>query len=222
MTCIIGLSGGIGSGKSTVTRILAELGATTIDADAIVHARQAAGQPMLLEIAAAFGEKVIAADGCLDREALAAIVFNDEAARTRLGQIVHPPVIAEMMKRAKAAVEAGDALAVLDIPLLFEGRLSGRGSGALMNFDATICVWVRRQVQLERTMARDGCSAEEAERRIAAQLPIDEKREMADHVIDNSGSLAQTRAQVVALVAALTGGQLAGLDPQPFKSEAAS
>ena len=91
-----------------------------------------------------------------------------------------------------------------------------------MHFDATICVWVRREVQLERTMARDGCSAEEAERRIAAQLPIDEKREMADHVIDNSGSLAQTRAQVVALVAALTGGQLAGQAPEPFKSEAAS
>jgi len=211
MTCILGLSGGIGSGKSMVTRIFAELGATTIDADAIVHAQQAAGQPMLLEIAAAFGEKVIAADGRLDREALGAIVFNDEAARTRLGNIVHPPVIAEMMNRAKAAVEAGDPLAVLDIPLLFEGRLSGRGSGALMHFDATVCVWVRREVQLERTMARDGCSAEEAERRIAAQLPIDEKREMADHVIDNSGSLAQTRAQVVALAAALTGGQQAGL-----------
>ena len=91
-----------------------------------------------------------------------------------------------------------------------------------MNFDATVCVWVRREVQLERTMARDDCSAEEAERRIAAQLPIDEKREMADHVIDNSGSLEETRAQVVALVAELTEGRLAGQDPQEFKSEAAS
>ncbi len=222
MTCILGLTGGIGSGKSTVTRMLAELGATIIDADAIVHAQQAAGQPMLLEIAAAFGDKVIAADGSLDREALSAIVFSDESARTRLGNIVHPPVIAEMMNRAKAAVEADDPLAVLDIPLLFEGRLSGRGSGAVMNFDATICVWVRREVQLERTTARDGCSAEEAERRIVAQLPIDEKREMADHVIDNSGSLEETRAQVVSLVAELTRGQRAGQDSEPFKSEAAS
>jgi dephospho-CoA kinase len=208
MTCILGLTGGIGSGKSTVTRILAELGATTIDADAIVHEQQAPGQPMLREIAAAFGEDVIAEDGSLDREALGAIVFRDESARARLGTIVHPPVIAEMMRRAKAAVEAGDPLVVLDIPLLFEGRQSGRGSGAIMDFDRTLLVWVSRDVQIERTMARDDCDRAEAERRIAAQLPIDEKREMADHVIDNSGSLEETREQVVALVKELTQGEL--------------
>jgi dephospho-CoA kinase len=208
MTCILGLSGGIGSGKSTVTRILCELGATTIDADQIVHEKQAAGQPMLTEIAAAFGEEVIAKDGSLDREALGAVVFRDEKARVRLGAIVHPPVIAEMLRRAKAAVEAGDALVVLDIPLLFEGRVSGRGSGASMNFDETLCVWVSREIQIERTMARDGCDAEEAERRINAQLPIDEKREMADHVIDNSGTIEETRAQVAALVSRLTSGKL--------------
>jgi len=210
MTCILGLSGGIGSGKSTVTRILDELGATTIDADAIVHEQQAAGQPMLKEIAAAFGDEIIARDGSLDREALGAIVFRDEKARTRLGSIVHPSVIAEMMQRAKKAAEAEDPLVVLDIPLLFEGRVNGRGSGALMNFDETLCVWVSRDVQIARTMARDGCSLEEAERRIAAQLPIDEKREMADHVIDNSGTLEETRAQVAALVVRLTDGELSG------------
>jgi dephospho-CoA kinase len=208
MTCILGLSGGIGSGKSTVTRILCELGATTIDADQIVHEKQAAGQPMLAEIAAAFGEEVIAKDGSLDREALGAVVFRDEKARVRLGAIVHPPVIAEMLRRAKVAVEAGDALVVLDIPLLFEGRVSGRGSGASMNFDETLCVWVSREIQIERTMARDGCDAEEAERRINAQLPIDEKREMADHVIDNSGTIEETRAQVAALVSRLTSDKL--------------
>jgi dephospho-CoA kinase len=206
MTFILGLSGGIGSGKSTVTRILSELGATTIDADAIVHEQQAPGQPLLAEIAKAFGDEVIAADGSLDREALGHIVFKDESARVRLGSLMHPPVIAEMMRRAKAAVEADAPLVVLDIPLLFEGRQSGRGSGAVMNFDATLCVWVSRDVQLARTVARDGCSEEEAERRIAAQLPIDEKREMADYVIDNSGSPAETRAQVEALVARLTKG----------------
>lgn len=204
MSFILGLSGGIGSGKSTVTRILAELGAVTIDADAIVHEQQAAGQPMLKEIAEAFGEGVIAADGSLDREALGAIVFRDEQARARLGAIVHPPVIAEMMRRAKDAVDAGVPLVVLDIPLLFEGRVSGRGSGALMDFDATLCVWVERDVQVARTMARDGCDAAEAERRIAAQLPIDEKRAMADHVIDNSGTVEETRAQVEALYEKLT------------------
>jgi len=210
MTCILGLSGGIGSGKSTVTRMLEKLGATTIDADAIVHEQQAAGQPMLQEIAAAFGEEVIAKDGTLDREALGAIVFRDERARTRLGSIVHPPVIAEMMRRAKAAVEAGDPLVVLDIPLLFEGRINGRGSGTFTHFDETLCVWVSRETQIERTMARDACDAEEAERRIEAQLPIDEKRAMANHVIDNSGTIEETHAQVVALVARLTGGKLSG------------
>jgi dephospho-CoA kinase len=218
MTCILGLSGGIGSGKSTVTRILDELGATTIDADAIVHEQQAAGQPMLEEISAAFGDEVIAEDGSLDREALGAVVFRDEKARVRLGAIVHPPVIAEMMRQAKAAVEGGDPLVVLDIPLLFEGRVSGRGSGASMNFDETVCVWVSRDVQVERTMARDACDAAEAERRIEAQLPIDEKREMADHVIDNSGTIENTREQVVALVTRLTGGQLSA----QFSGKAAS
>jgi dephospho-CoA kinase len=183
---------------------------TTIDADAIVHELQAAGQPMLEDIAAAFGREVLAEDGSLDREALGAVVFRDEKARTRLGAIVHPPVIAEMMRRAKTAVEAGDPLVVLDIPLLFEGRVSGRGSGAHMNFDETLCVWVSRDIQIERTMARDACDAAEAVRRIEAQLPIDEKREMADHVIDNSGTIENTREQVAALVTRLTGGQLSG------------
>lgn len=193
-----------------MTRILDELGATTIDADAIVHEQQAAGQPMLAEIAAAFGDDVISSDGTLDREALGAIVFRDEKARARLVAIVHPPVIAEMMRRANAAVEADEPLVVLDIPLLFEGRVNGRGSGAIMDFDETLCVWVSRKVQIERTMARDACTAEEAERRIAAQLPIDEKRKMADHVIDNSGTVEQTRTQVAELVARLTEGKLRG------------
>lgn len=210
MSCILGLTGGIGTGKSTVTRILSALGATTIDADAIVHELQAPGQPMLAELAAAFGDGVLDANGALDRKALGAIVFRDEKARVRLGEIVHAPVIGEMMRRAKAAVDRGDPLVVLDIPLLFEGRVTGRGSGALMHFDATVCVWVDEAVQLARTMARDACDADEARRRMAAQLPIDQKRAMADYVIDNSGSPESTRAQVVGLVRKLTGGKLGG------------
>ena len=208
MTCVLGLSGGIGSGKSTVTKILAELGAITIDADAIVHEQQAAGQPMVDTIAEAFGNDVIASDGSLDREALGAIVFTDEEARTRLNSIVHPPVIAEMLRRAKNAIAVGEPLVVLDIPLLFEGRVSGRGSGSVVDFDETLCVWVSREAQIERTMARDGCDAAEAERRIAAQLPIDEKRKMADHTIDNSGTLEETRGQVARLISRLTDGKL--------------
>ncbi len=205
MTVVIGLSGGIGSGKSTVSTLLEKLGATVVDADAIVHELQAPGSAMLGEIARAFGDQVIAADGSLDRQAVADVVFRDPEARTRLGSIVHPPVIAEMMRRAAAAVADDDPMVVLDIPLLFEGRKTGTGSGAHMNFDATVAVWVPRAMQIERTVERDGCTPEEAERRVAAQLPIDEKREMADHVIDNSGSREDTERQVTELYARLVG-----------------
>ena len=204
MTCFIGLSGGIGSGKSTVSRLLNELGAIIVDADAIVHELQAAGQPMLKEIAAAFGDGVLTGDGALDRPALGSIVFRDTERPRELEQIVQPPVVAEMARRAKVAIADGVPMVVMDIPLLFEGKKTGRGSAAAMQYDATICVWVPLETQIERTMSRDECDREEAERRIAAQLPIDEKREMADHVIDNSGKPDQTSEQVKALYAQLT------------------
>ncbi|MEZ7982137.1 MAG: dephospho-CoA kinase [Myxococcota bacterium] len=204
MTCFIGLSGGIGSGKSTVSRLLNELGAIIVDADAIVHELQAAGQPMLEEIAAAFGDGVLTGDGALDRPALGSIVFRDPERRRELEQIVQPPVVAEMARRAKVAIDDGVPMVVMDIPLLFEGKKTGRGSAAAMQYDATICIWVPMETQIERTMSRDECERGEAERRIAAQLPIDEKREMADHVIDNSGTPEQTCEQVEALYAQLT------------------
>ena len=204
MTCFIGLSGGIGSGKSTVSRLLNELGAIVVDADAIVHELQAAGQPMLKEIAAAFGDGVLTGDGALDRPALGSIVFRDPERRRELEQIVQPPVVAEMARRAKVAIDDGVPMVVMDIPLLFEGKKTGRGSASAMQYDATICVWVPLETQIERTMSRDECDRGEAERRIAAQLPIDEKREMADHVIDNSGTPEQTCEQVEALYAQLT------------------
>ncbi len=197
---LVGLTGGIGSGKSTVAGLLAEHGAVVIDADAIVHELQAKGTPLLAEIARAFGPEILAEDGSLDREALGAIVFRDEAARTRLGQIVHPKVGAEMVRRIEAAREAGHSLVVLDVPLLLEGRKAGR---AAVPYHAVVVVWVPTEVQVERTVSRDDCSEEEARRRIAAQMSLDEKRELADHVIDNSGGLEATRARVEELVADL-------------------
>ena len=196
---LIGLSGGIGSGKSTVTKLLAELGATTVDADAIVHELQAPGTPLLRAIAAAFGEGVLRADGSLDRAALGALVFRDPAARARLGALVHPPVVAEMVRRTEQAVAAGAPVVVLDIPLFFEGQKAGTGAASALPYDATVLVWVPRELQIARTVARDGCDVAEAERRVAAQMPIDEKRALATHVIDNSGTPAETRAQVEAL-----------------------
>ncbi|MDG2049977.1 MAG: dephospho-CoA kinase [Myxococcota bacterium] len=199
MTKRIGLSGGIGSGKSTVTRILEELGATTVDADAIVHELQAPGAPLLEAIAEAFGASVIRSDGSLDRIALGEIVFQDPKARARLGSLMHPPVIAEMVARAEQAVARQVPAVVLDIPLFFEGQKAGTGTASAMPYDATVLVWVPQAMQIQRTVSRDGCTAEEAKRRIAAQMPIDEKRALATHIIDNSGDLDSTHSQVEAL-----------------------
>jgi dephospho-CoA kinase len=205
VTVVVGLSGGIGTGKSSVARLFAEAGAVVIDADAIVHELQAPGTPMLAEIAEAFGPEVIRADGSLDRERLGSIVFRDAEARRRLGALVHPKVGAEMLRRLEAARAAGARLVVLDIPLLFEGRKAGTGSAALLGFDTSVLAYAPEALQIERQIARDRCSRDEALRRIRAQLPIEEKRALADHVIDNSGALADTAHQVRALVAHLLG-----------------
>jgi dephospho-CoA kinase len=196
VTQTIGLSGGIGSGKSTVARMLADEGAVVIDADAIVHELQAPGMPLCAEIAAEFGPGVLDAHGALDRAALGANVFRDPEARRRLEALVHPRVGAEFARRVAAAHVAGAPLLVLDIPLLFEGRSRGTGSAARMHFDLTVLVYAPEALQVERQVSRDGAQRDEALRRVRAQLPIEEKKALADVVIDNSGSLEETRRQV--------------------------
>jgi dephospho-CoA kinase len=203
---VIALSGGIGTGKSTVSAMLRARGAVVIDADEIVHRLQARGAPMLAELAAAFGPEILDADGALDRKRLGDRVFGDEEARRRLNAIVHPKVGIEVARQLDEARRAGAPLVVLDIPLLFESRAAGaRGGASALPFEATVLVYAPRAVQLERTVARDRCSVEQAEARIAAQLPIDDKRALADHVIDNGGSREQTRRQVDALWKQLVG-----------------
>lgn len=196
MAKVLGLSGGIGTGKSSVAELLAEMGATVIDADAIVHELQAAGAPMLDEIARAFGPEVIDRDGALDRAALGAIVFRDPEARVQLGRIVHPEVGVTMARRMAEATSDGASLIVLDIPLLFEGRKARTGGASALPFDATVLVYAPEETQIERQMRRDGCTREEALLRIRAQLPIEDKKAMADIVIDNSGSLDETKRQI--------------------------
>lgn len=203
MTRVIGLTGGIGSGKSTVARLLAALGAVVVDADAIVHELQAPGAPMLGEMATAFGADVLTEDGALDRQRMADLAFRDPQVRQRLNAIVHPRVAAEMARRIDAARRSGAPLVVVDIPLLFETRPRDRDA-ARAGFDATVLVYVPREVQIERTVRRDGCPRAEAERRVAAQLPIDDKRALADHVIDNTSDAADTERRVRALFAELT------------------
>ena len=196
---LVGLTGGIGSGKSTVAEALRALGATVVDADAIVHELQRKGSPLLAEMVEAFGPEILRPDGELDRQALGDVVFRDPAARKRLGDLVHPKVGAEMMARVEAARAAGAQVVVMDVPLLLEGRQAGRGSAARAPYDCVVVVWVSEAVQIDRTIARDGCEREEAERRVRAQMPLDEKRDLADHVIDNSGTREASEAQVRAL-----------------------
>lgn len=205
MTRVIGLTGGIGTGKSTVARMFGELGAIVIDSDQIVHELQAPGTPLLAEIAEAFGPGVLRDDGSLDRAALGARVFADPEARARLNALVHPAVGRESLRRLEAARASGAALVVVDIPLLFETRLHGTASRANLGSELVVVVYAPRELQIERQLARNGYDRAEAERRLDAQLPIEEKRKLADHVIDNSGSLEATRDQVRELHAHLIG-----------------
>lgn len=199
MTRVVGLTGGIGSGKSSVASLLRALGALLIDADAIVHELQGPGSPLLGEMVAAFGPGILDANGALARETLGRIVFADAEKRARLGAIVHPRVGVEMARRLEAARARGVPLVVLDVPLLLEGRATGRAGASGLPYEAVIVVWAPEPVQLERQMRRDGRDRDEALRRIRAQMPLDEKRRLADHVIDNSGSLEDTERQVRAL-----------------------
>lgn len=205
MTRVIGLTGGIGTGKSTVSSMLEQLGALVIDSDRIVHELQAPGAPLLREIAAAFGEGVIRPDGSLDRAAVGERVFRDEEARRKLNAIVHPAVGRETARRLEAARASGVPLVVLDIPLLFETRLHGTASRANLGVEAVVVVYAPPALQVQRQVERNGYGREEAERRVAAQIPIDEKRAQADYVIDNSGTLEETRRQVEALYRRLVG-----------------
>jgi len=196
---LVGLTGGIASGKSTLAAALRDLGAPVIDADAIARASVRGGTRALREIAAAFGEGLIAADGELDRRAMAAIVFADPAARARLEAIVHPAVRAEVVAETARLAAAGHELAFYDVPLLFERGLEGE-------VDCTVVVHAPPSLQLSRLQARDGMTREEAEARISAQLPIDEKARRADVVVSNDGDLAWLRSRAAPLLAALRSG----------------
>jgi dephospho-CoA kinase len=192
---IIGLTGGIGSGKSTVSAMLQDLGATVVDADEGARKVVEPGQPALEEIRERFGGDVFGSDGALDRDRLADVVFADEGARENLNAITHPRVRAWMAERMQAAAAAGATAVVLDIPLLFE-------SGLTAGLDDIVVVWSPVETQVARAVGR-GFREDDVRARVAAQMPLDEKRKLATVVIDNSSSLDETRAQVEAFWRAL-------------------
>ena len=186
---LIGLTGGIATGKSTVAAELARLGATVIDADALAREVVEPGQAALDEIAARFGVDVLGPDGRLDRGRLGSIVFADPEARRHLERITHPRVRDLMQQRIAAALAADADLIVAEVPLLFETR-----SEAL--YEGVMLVYAPATVALERLMSRDGIDEQGARQRLAAQIPIDEKRARATWVIDNGGTIDATLQQV--------------------------
>ena len=192
----VGLTGGVASGKSTVSAILDELGAVVIDADLLAREAVAPGTAGLAAVVAAFGEGVLAADGTLDRPAVGAIVFADEGQRRTLEGIIHPRV------RARAAeIEAEappGAVVVHDIPLLTETGQAG-------SFDAVVVVDVPVATQLDRMVELRGLSRQEAESRVAAQAPREERLSIATYVVDNTGTLEELRDRVAEVYADLAG-----------------
>lgn len=188
----MGLTGGIGSGKSTVSAALAERGAVVVDADAITRELQQPGQPVLLAIAERFGAQVLQSDGSLDRPALAAIVFSDSAALADLNGIVHPMVRKEIAARL-AAQEGTDRVVVLDVPLLVESKNSGTKPAAVIVVDTP------PDVAVARLVAHRGFSEADARARIANQASREDRLAAADRVVDNGGSIGELMAQLDAL-----------------------
>jgi dephospho-CoA kinase len=185
----IALTGGPGSGKSTVARMFRDLGAEVIDADEVAHAVVAAGTPAWEDLRREFGPGYFQEDGSLDRAKMAELVFGDAGARQKLNAIVHPRVSQEIARRLADLAARGFDLVMVEVPLLFEAGLE-------KNFAAVIVVDAGEPEQIDRIAARDGRPAREAAGIIEAQWPLIAKRARADYVIDNRGSLADTREQV--------------------------
>lgn len=186
----IGLTGGIACGKSTVSRLLASRGATIIDADLLAREVVKPGAPALAEVVRVFGQDMLHGDGTLNRKQLGKVVFDSEAKRKRLEELLHPAIIQLMQERmAEAERLQPDKLVVADVPLLYEAQMEDM-------FQEVLVVAASREVQLERLMQRDKLSGEEAEQRIDAQMPLEWKKEWADTVIDNSGTPEETERQV--------------------------
>lgn len=193
---ILGLTGGIGSGKSTVARMLAACGAEIIDADVLAREVVQPGSPTLARVVARFGADLLTPDGALDRPRLARLIFGDDRARADLDAIMHPAIALRAQEEIAARAARGATVVIYDVPLLFE-------TGLDRAFPEVIVVSAPPEVQRARLAARDGLADAEIAARLRAQLPLSEKVRRATHVIDNGGVLAETDRQVRALWAEL-------------------
>lgn len=190
---LIGLTGGIASGKSTVAKILAELGAAIINADNLAREVVAPDQEAWREIVAAFGNEILQHDRSLDRQKLRAIIFNNADARKQLEAIVHPRVRALAERRIREHAAAGYDVIVYEVPLLFEGNLQE-------SLRPVVLVACDEQTQRQRLQQRDGLDQTAAQKHIDAQMTLEEKRRCADYVIENNGSLEELRRQTQAVL----------------------
>lgn len=187
---LLGVTGGIASGKTTVAHILQELGAFTIDFDAIARQVVEPEKPAWKEIVDYFGEQVLQEDGNLDRKKLSDIVFRDTEKRKKLESFTHPPICEEFVKQVnEIAKEESEAIIQVVVPLLIEGNLQ-------YMFHKVLVVYIPEEMQVERLCKRDGISREEAANRLKAQLPMDEKLTYADFVVHNDRSMGEARKQV--------------------------
>lgn len=194
---LVGLTGGIATGKSTVSAIFRSLGGEVIDADVLAREVVEPGEPAYRDIVAEFGTGVLAPDGTLDRKALGAIVFADPARRKRLEAITHPRIRERFARRLAELTDQGYAgLAFFDAPVMIE-------SGNYKNMDRLVVVATDEATQRARLLGRDGGPVEDAARRMGSQMPVVEKARLADYVIDNTGARADTEAQTRGVYARL-------------------
>jgi dephospho-CoA kinase len=196
---LVGLTGGIASGKSTFAAALRELGAPVLDADALARQAVRRGTPALAELVGAFGPEVLGADGELDRRRMATRVFSDPSARARLEAVVHPAVRRAVAEETARLAAAGQDLAFSDVPLLYETGLDA-------GLECVVVVYAPPEVQRARLASRDGIGPEEADARLAAQIPIDEKARRADVLVMNDGDVAALRDKARAVLSALRSG----------------
>lgn len=191
------LTGSIATGKSTVAKMLHDLGSHIIDTDLIARQIVEPGKPALLRIADEFGRSVINSDGTLNREAVRSAMIRDASKRNRLNEITHPEINAIVIEEIERYSTMNDAMPIIiDVPLLFE-------AGWHRIFSTVILVYASRGIQIERLMRRDGLDRETAELTLRSQMSVDEKRAMSRYVIDNSGSIENTESQVRALFSTL-------------------